>query len=817
MMSSNNSDHPVDDSFQDAVDEIHSGSEQRDVSDTEVEDTKTKLDSEEGGAAGESSTGDNDHNGDDDGDDDGEEIPNDPEPSEADDREGGGDEGAEGEDDGEQEESQVPAFDEVPLDGSEESGLNGSSAKSLDEKLEELAVEEGKDNDEAKLQPAAIISPPILPSRENVTSNSSADGPVLPPRDLETSGSVAPPPPPRDTDAAKSERPVPPPPPPRDVNAAVSEEEHAPPLPERHDIFKTAASLTPPPLPPQLTHTQKQHHRSTISSWFHRGDSSGSSGPRKSTVEYDENYDLLLSRLDKNHEAFSAKDDVLKAQINSAHETLKSTFADKLTSLEDETSVDDSELKIDWPFWTRVVNDYPSVVKSDAVTLSNHLSGGIPEQIRGIVWQLVSNSNPQEFEDVYNVLKDQESKSEKAIQKDLSRTSFISDVGLDQDALYRVIKAYSNMDEEVGYTQGMAFITVPLLINMDELQAFSLLHKIMYDYNARSLYLPEMPGLVLKLYQFDRLVEDLLPNLYNHFQRQGIRSSMYASQWFLTFFAYKFPLQFVMRIFDLIITEGVESILKFAVALVQKNEEKLLTLNFDDLLNFLKGNLFDVYSLVPVSEQSEEDEAKVPPSRTVPITPENYDVDAFVDEATKVKLLPMTLKRYENEWKEVNREEKERREEVDQLKLRNTQLGKEIKNLEASYTILNREHVQIANELITGRIKIAELEDEAKDLKEQNQNLRNMVKSLQENPISENVPIPEALEADLKRTMERNLEVMSQNQELEDQVQSLLQEVEELKAKLKEHEEQPATSPTEEKTASSPPKQQGLWGKKLFG
>lgn len=695
--------------------------------------------------------------------------------------------------------SALVTHDDAPIGESTESFEQNDELKEADReleaKLEMLAVDDdGTPKEEPHLQSPIRLVPPALPVR-SPKANKVTLAPVLPPRDGHPGS--------------------PPPVPARDEDA-----QEPPILPKRHPhddpnhIFKAAAALEPPPLPPQLTHSQKQNHRSTISSWFKSSNRSSTSLSQRSEVEYDENYDLLLSRLDENDEDLSSKDEISRAQISSNQDTLKSSFADKLSQMESNSvdqsqSMEDAELKIDWHFWTTVVNDYASVVKSDPSALAKQISHGIPEQIRGIVWQLVSNSNPQEFEDQYETLKSQDSQFEKAIQKDLQRTSFIADLGVHNESLYNVIKAYSNMDTEVGYTQGMAFITVPLLINMSEIEAFSLLHKLMYSYNARSLYLPEMPGLLLNLYQFDRLVEDLLPNLHNHFQRQGIRSSMFATQWFLTFFAYKFPLEFVLRIFDLIITEGVESILKFAVTLVQRNEETLLTLKFDELLSFLKDNLFDIYRRTPVGD--DDDQSQVEKSGF--ITAESYNVDTFVEEATNVKLLPITIKRYSTEWDEIHREEKERREEVDQLKLRNNQLRKEIRTVEASYTILNREHVQIANEMIKGRMKFAELEDANKDLLEQNDNLRALVKQLQENPISENVPVPAAFEADLKRTMDRNLEVMSQNQELEDQVQGLLQEVEDLNAKLRSYDDTP-TSPVE---SSSPTKTHGGWSKmKLF-
>ena len=78
----------------------------------------------------------------------------------------------------------------------------------------------------------------------------------------------------------------------------------------------------------------------------------------------------------------------------------------------------------------------------------------------------------------------------------------------------------------------------------------------MKEYGLRDLFCPEMKGLHVLLYEFDRLLESYSPVLYNHLVKQGIKSSMYASQWFLTFFAYKFPLDIVLRIYDIIVTRG---------------------------------------------------------------------------------------------------------------------------------------------------------------------------------------------------------------------------------------------------------------------
>ena len=79
-----------------------------------------------------------------------------------------------------------------------------------------------------------------------------------------------------------------------------------------------------------------------------------------------------------------------------------------------------------------------------------------------------------------------------------------------------------------------------------------------------------MPSLQLRLYQFERLIEDTMPVLHAHFLRRGIKSSMYASQWFMTLFSYRFPLELVYRILDSIFAEGIEAMLRFALALLQR-------------------------------------------------------------------------------------------------------------------------------------------------------------------------------------------------------------------------------------------------------
>ena len=98
-----------------------------------------------------------------------------------------------------------------------------------------------------------------------------------------------------------------------------------------------------------------------------------------------------------------------------------------------------------------------------------------------------------EIIDTYRVLVTKESPDDKVILRDIHRTfpahEFFKDSGgVGQEALYRIAKAYSVYDSEIGYCQGQSFLIAALLLQMPEEQAFGVLVEIMFAYGLRDLY-----------------------------------------------------------------------------------------------------------------------------------------------------------------------------------------------------------------------------------------------------------------------------------------------------------------------------------------
>ncbi|KAJ6163246.1 hypothetical protein N7497_003225 [Penicillium chrysogenum] len=506
-------------------------------------------------------------------------------------------------------------------------------------------------------------------------------------------------------------------------------------------------------------------------------------------------------------------------------------------------SVADASTPVDWEMWQHLVNNGPQALASSE-ELNAAIKRGIPQTIRGVIWQILADCQTAEMEDIYRDLvargtaqekdgrpvngtettssrssvrshhsgsgsrsssaapspsyegdtdklsKEQASndaerlkkaktdavalqKLEKTIRRDLgARTSyakyFVSQGS--QEGLFGLCKAYALYDTGVGYAQGMNFIAMPLLFNMDEVDAFAMMVKLMNKYSLRDMFIQDMPGLHRSLYQFERLLEDLEPALYCHLRRRGVPPQLYATQWFLTLFAYRFPLQLVLRIYDLIFEEGLETtILKFGVAIMRRNAAALLEMkDMSVLTTFLKERLFDAYIDKQPSTSSILESGFFGSSGAS--DKEIYRSDIMVQDACAIPLTPEMLATYTAEWEEKTRTEKEREVELEHLRHTVSTQGARVRLLEERAEASDKEHVQLASELVHVKVENEELRDLNDALELQVTELKNVVDK-------QPAEVEEKLRLEMERIMKRNIEVQNENRAMEESMSEMEKEL----------------------------------------
>ncbi|XP_063257833.1 TBC1 domain family member 1 isoform X5 [Prinia subflava] len=299
---------------------------------------------------------------------------------------------------------------------------------------------------------------------------------------------------------------------------------------------------------------------------------------------------ILLLRMEKENQKLQASENNLQ------NRRLKLDYEEITPCLKDVTLI-----------WEKMLSTPGrSKIKFDVEKIHSAVGQGVPRHHRGEIWKFLAEqyhlkhqfpSKQPPKDTPYKELLKQLTSQQHAILIDLGRTFpthpyFSAQLGAGQLSLYNILKAYSLLDQEVGYCQGLSFVAGVLLLHMSEEDAFKMLKFLMFDMGLRKQYRPDMTILQIQMYQLSRLLHDYHRDLYNHLEEHEIGPSLYAAPWFLTMFASQFPLGFVSRVFDMLFLQGSEAIFKVALSLLGSHKPLILQHeNLETIVDFIKSTL----------------------------------------------------------------------------------------------------------------------------------------------------------------------------------------------------------------------------------
>lgn len=209
---------------------------------------------------------------------------------------------------------------------------------------------------------------------------------------------------------------------------------------------------------------------------------------------------------------------------------------------------------------------------------------GLPNRLRGEMWELTSGSvylrfeEPNLYAETLEKYKGQESLAIDEIEKDLNRSlpeyaGFQSEEGIGR--LRRVLTAYSWVNADVGYCQAMNIVVAALLIYMSETQAFYLLSTLC-DRLVPGYYSTTMYGTLLDQKVFESLVEKTMPIIWEHLVGSDVQLSVVSLPWFLSLYINSMPLVFAFRVLDVFFVEGPKVLFQVGLAILRINGEELL-------------------------------------------------------------------------------------------------------------------------------------------------------------------------------------------------------------------------------------------------
>mmetsp|Transcript_136661 Transcript_136661/g.240983 ORF Transcript_136661/g.240983 Transcript_136661/m.240983 type:complete len:898 (-) Transcript_136661:191-2884(-) len=207
---------------------------------------------------------------------------------------------------------------------------------------------------------------------------------------------------------------------------------------------------------------------------------------------------------------------------------------------------------------------------------------GVPQRYRWLAWKALSGWTVLYKPGAYERIKQSEPDPRviDAVEKDLDRTFPRMDE-FDEEKkrqLAYVGRSYAALFPQVGYCQGMNFIAGFLLLTAgaSHEDAFYMFVRIMTKYRASLLFCEGLPLLKLLTFQFRALLEHFFPEVHSHFINQNITPELYFTKWILTIFTQPLCIASAARVWDLIVCDGLETLLLVALGTIKVLKPRLL-------------------------------------------------------------------------------------------------------------------------------------------------------------------------------------------------------------------------------------------------
>jgi hypothetical protein len=226
---------------------------------------------------------------------------------------------------------------------------------------------------------------------------------------------------------------------------------------------------------------------------------------------------------------------------------------------------------------------------------------GIPDSLRSLAWRVMlfsvvpnqpNQMTPQQMAERAIPACDAEIRADIARVIPLMASFATTDI---TQSLYIVLRAYANVDGELGYREGMGYVAALLVSYMTEDQAFWAFSAVM---RGKALYLRGChlgDTLQKALYVWNHLLKNQFKKFHDYCKQIGVEHIDYLRVWFMhMFLSVDFLPVLRLRIWDRIAGFGGRAIFGLGLAFVSLLEKDLLTRKKDDLTLTLRNPILGI-------------------------------------------------------------------------------------------------------------------------------------------------------------------------------------------------------------------------------
>ena len=222
------------------------------------------------------------------------------------------------------------------------------------------------------------------------------------------------------------------------------------------------------------------------------------------------------------------------------------------------------------------------------------------------IWKILLNYKKIRKEYDYQKIKESNKDPKKKvmysdiIDLDILRTYFSKNKEEKMKKIGHILKAISSELPSLNYYQGMNQIAA-FLLNIcedNEEEAFYIFMSFLKNTKYINLFTNDLEKMNVLFYQFDRLINLYLPEIYIFFKASSVNSGYFISPWFITLFTNAFcdienqnNSKSIMLIWDMFIFSGWKAIMKIGIILLKLKERFTMEKLSECLLPFLTADI----------------------------------------------------------------------------------------------------------------------------------------------------------------------------------------------------------------------------------
>ena len=230
---------------------------------------------------------------------------------------------------------------------------------------------------------------------------------------------------------------------------------------------------------------------------------------------------------------------------------------------------------------------------------------GVPLNLRQFIWTIIIDKDEQDILNVSNIEKEKiyfetllslnkVTKDIEQIEKDVNRT-FIGEENTKENItiLKKILIALNNLNEKIGYCQGINFIIALILkiTKFNMIKTFHLARLILK--RIKGYFTKDFPLLKYNLKKFDKGFKQLFPKLFDHFKNNDIVNEIYVGKWIQTLFTVNLNFDNACHIWDALLVYGMDFIIPISLSILYFIKDNLLNLNDStDIVKLLQNTLY---------------------------------------------------------------------------------------------------------------------------------------------------------------------------------------------------------------------------------